>query len=56
MHPLADKLIYEPATRAGLRGAALARRLQTGNVRTYALYVLVLVVALLALVRIGALA
>jgi hydrogenase-4 component B len=50
---LVDTLLYEPAIRAGLRGAALARRLQTGNVRTYALYLLVLVIGLLALVRIG---
>ena len=51
--PLADRLLYEPAIRAGLRAAALARRLQTGNVRTYALYLLGLVVALLALVHAG---
>jgi len=56
VHPLADKLLYEPAIRAGLRGAALARRLQTGNVRTYAFYLLMLVIALLALVRTGVLA
>ncbi len=53
---LADTLLYEPAIRAGLRGAAAARRLQTGNVRTYALYLLALVIVLLALVRTGALA
>jgi hydrogenase-4 component B len=52
---LGDKELYEPAMRAGLRGAAIARRLQTGNVRTYALYLLALVVGLLALVRTGAL-
>ncbi len=52
---LADSLLYEPAIRTGLRGAALARRLQTGNVRTYALYLLGLVMALLALARIGVL-
>ncbi|HYM54001.1 MAG TPA: proton-conducting transporter membrane subunit, partial [Solirubrobacteraceae bacterium] len=56
VHPLADKLLYEPAIRAGLRGAAVARRLQTGNVRTYALYLLMLVIGLLALVRAGVLA
>ena len=38
-----------------LRGAGVARRLQTGNVRTYALYLLALVLGLLALVRTGAL-
>jgi hypothetical protein len=52
---LVDKLLYEPAIRAGLRGAALARRLQTGNVRTYAVYLLALVIGLLALVRVGVL-
>jgi hypothetical protein len=52
---LVDKLLYEPAVRAGLRGAAFARRLQTGNVRTYASYLLALVVALLVLVRVGVL-
>ena len=36
-----------------MRGAAVARRLQTGNVRTYALYLLALVLGLLALVRRG---
>ena len=52
---LADAVLYEPAIRTGLRGAAFARRLQTGNVRTYALYLLALVLGLLALVRTGAL-
>ena len=52
---LADALLYEPAIRTGLRGAAVARRLQTGNVRTYALYLLALVLGLLALVRTGVL-
>jgi hydrogenase-4 component B len=50
---LADALLYDPAIRAGLRGAAVARRLQTGNVRTYALYLLVLVIGLLVLARLG---
>jgi hydrogenase-4 component B len=52
---LADRLLYDPAIRAGLRGAAVARRLQTGNVRTYAAYLLALVLGLLVLARIGAL-
>lgn len=52
---LADRVLYQPAIRAGTRGAAVARRLQTGNVRTYALYLLGLVLGLLALVRTGAL-
>jgi hydrogenase-4 component B len=51
----ADRLLYRPAIRAGLSGAALARRLQTGNVRTYAAYLLALVIGLLALARIGVL-
>jgi len=51
----AERWLYRPAIRASLRGAALARRLQTGNVRTYAAYLLALVVGLLALVRTGAL-
>jgi hydrogenase-4 component B len=52
---LVDQHLYEPVTRAGLRGAELARRVQTGSVRTYAVYLLVLVIVLLALVRTGAL-
>jgi hydrogenase-4 component B len=52
---LVDTVLYEPAIRAGLRGASIARRLQTGNVRTYALYLLALVVGLLVLVRVGVL-
>ena len=52
---LADTMLYEPTIRAGLRGAAIARRLQTGSVRTYALYLLVLVLGLLGLVQTGAL-
>lgn len=49
---LVDRFVYEPAIRAALRGAAVARRLQTGNVRTYAGYLLGLVV--LAIVLLGA--
>ena len=52
---LVDTVLYEPAIRTGLRGAAVARRLQTGNVRTYALYLLGLVIGLLALARVGVL-
>ncbi|HEY6890090.1 MAG TPA: proton-conducting transporter membrane subunit [Solirubrobacter sp.] len=50
-----DRLLYRPAIRAALGGAALTRRLQTGNVRTYAAYLLALVLGLLALARAGAL-
>lgn len=52
---LVDRVLLDPAIAAGLRGAAIARRLQTGNVRTYALYLLLLVIGLLVLVRTGAL-
>ncbi len=38
---------------AGLRAAALARRTQSGNVRTYAAYLLGLVMALLVLAQTG---
>jgi len=50
-----DRFVSEHAARHGLRGAAVVRRLQTGNVRTYAAYLLALVLALLALARTGAL-
>jgi len=52
---LADRALYEPAIAAGLRAARVARRLQTGNIRTYAAYLLALVIALLALMRTGVL-
>jgi hydrogenase-4 component B len=50
-----DRLLYRPVIRAALTGAAIARRLQTGNVRTYATYLLALVLGLLALARAGVL-
>jgi hydrogenase-4 component B len=49
-----ERLLYRPVIRTALAGAAVARRLQTGNVRTYAAYLLALVLVLLALVRAGA--
>ena len=52
---LVDTLLYEPTVRGGLRAASVARRLQSGNVRTYAAYLLALVAALLVLVRAGVL-
>ncbi len=52
---LLDTALYEPTIRIGLRAAALARRLQSGNVRTYAAYLLGLVIGLLLLVQTGAL-
>ena len=52
---LVDTVLYEPTIRAGLRAAMFARRLQTGNIRTYAAYLLVLVIGLLLLARTGVL-
>ena len=52
---LAEQWLYEPAIRGGLRAAAIARRLQTGSVRVYAVYLLGLVVGLLVLADLGAL-
>jgi hypothetical protein len=53
---LFDTLLYEPLTAGALRAAAFVRRLQSGSLRTYLLYLLGLVVALLAVVRSGVLA
>jgi hydrogenase-4 component B len=52
---LFDTLLYEPAVRAALRGAAVARRLQSGSVRTYAGYLLGLLVIALLLAHWGVL-
>ena len=52
---LVDTVLYEPTIRVGLRAATVARRLQTGNIRTYAAYLLGLVIALLLLARTGVL-
>jgi len=52
---LLDASVYEPTVRAGLRAASVARRLQSGNVRTYAAYLLGLVIGLLVLVYAGVL-
>ena len=52
---LVDTVLYEPTIRAGLRAATVARRLQTGNIRTYAAYLLGLVIGLLLLARTGVL-
>jgi hydrogenase-4 component B len=51
---LFDTHIYGPAWRAAQGAARFARRLQSGSVRTYAGYLLALLLALLALVRTGA--
>jgi hydrogenase-4 component B len=53
---LFDTLVYEPASAAALRWAAVVRRLQSGSLRAYIVYLLALVAVLLALVRLGMLA
>jgi hydrogenase-4 component B len=52
---LFDTLLYRPLYRGALRGAAVLRRLQSGHLRWYLVYLAALVVVLLALVRLGAL-
>lgn len=52
---LFDTLIYEPVTARALRGAAVIRRLQSGSLRAYLVYMLVLLFVLLALARVGVL-
>jgi hydrogenase-4 component B len=52
---LFDTLLYGPTARAALRGAAVARRLQSGSVRTYAGYLLGLLVVALLLAHWGVL-
>lgn len=51
---LFDTTLYGPAWRAALRVARVARRIQSGSVRAYAAYLLVLLLAMLLLVRTGA--
>jgi hypothetical protein len=50
---LFDTLLYGPLSRGALRGAGVARRMQSGSLRTYLVYLLVLLGVLLALARIG---
>ncbi len=52
---LFDTLLYGPVSRAALRGAGIARRLQSGSLRTYLIYLLALLGVLLALARVGVL-
>ncbi|WP_249011684.1 proton-conducting transporter membrane subunit [Conexibacter sp. DBS9H8] len=52
---LFDSLIYEPVTTAALRMAGRIRRLQSGSLRTYLVYLLGLLMVLLALVQLGVL-
>jgi hydrogenase-4 component B len=51
---LFDTVLYGPVRRGALSGARVARRLQSGSVRTYAAYLLALMLVGLALVRTGA--
>jgi len=51
---LFDAMLYRPARRGALAGARVARRIQSGSVRAYAAYLLVLLLAMLLLVRVGA--
>jgi hydrogenase-4 component B len=50
---LFDTLLYAPVSRAALRAAVVARRLQSGSLRAYLTYLLVLLGVLLALARTG---
>jgi len=52
---LFDTVVYRPVVRASLAGAAVARRLQSGSLRGYVIYLLALVLGLLVLARTGAL-
>jgi hypothetical protein len=52
---LFDTHMYEPATRLAARAARRVRRLQSGSLRAYLVYLLALVVVVLALARSGVL-
>ncbi|HUZ85260.1 MAG TPA: proton-conducting transporter membrane subunit [Mycobacteriales bacterium] len=52
---LFDTHLFEPVVRAALAGARIARRLQSGSLRGYALSLLVLVLTLLVFARLGVL-
>ena len=56
MPHLFDTVLYEPSQRVALRAARVARRLQSGSLRAYILYLLGLVLVLLAVVRLGGIA
>lgn len=53
---LFDTVLYEPLTRNALRAAAVVRRLQSGSLRAYLVYLIALLGLLLALARLGLLA
>lgn len=50
---LFDSALYRPARRRALEGARIARRIQSGSVRAYAAYLLVLLLVMLLAVRVG---
>jgi hydrogenase-4 component B len=50
---LFDTVIFGPLEKAALRGAHVARRLQSGSLRGYVAYLLILVLGLLAAARVG---
>ena len=50
---LLDEQVLEPAVRLALGGAAQARRLQTGRLGTYAVYLIALVLVLLVAAKVG---
>jgi hydrogenase-4 component B len=52
---LFDTLLYGPVSRGALRAAGVARRVQSGSLRTYLIYLLALLGVLLALARAGVL-
>jgi hydrogenase-4 component B len=49
-----DTHLYRPLHSRALAAAAIVRRIQSGSVRAYAAYLLVLVLAMLVLLRVGA--
>ncbi len=51
---LFDTALYGPVRGAALRGARVARRIQSGSVRAYAAYLLALLLVVLLLTRVGA--
>jgi hypothetical protein len=50
---LVEERLYRPVTAGALRGAAVARRLQSGRLGTYVVYLVALVLGLLLAVRVG---
>jgi hydrogenase-4 component B len=52
-HLIEDRL-YEPVVRLGFRAAVQARRLQSGSIGTYVVYLIGLVIVLLLAARVGA--